>query len=376
MPILAARERVPARDPACETTHMRIVELRSDTFTKPTAEMRRAIAEAEVGDDQYGEDPTVNRLEERSAEVVGKQAALYVPSGMMGNLCGVLAQAERGDEVILGDMAHIHQNEMGAFTVLGGIHPRLVPNRDGLPALEDIEAAFRPAAGMFPRTALVCLENSHNNCGGTVLTADETRAVSDLAHRLGAKVHLDGARIFNASAALGVDPRVLTAPVDTVQFCFSKGLAAPVGSILCGDRETVARARRVRKTLGGAMRQAGVIAAAALVALERARDRLGEDNANARVLAEGLASIRGIRIDAAKVMTNIVAFEVDPAWMDAGAFQKACSERGVRLSRYLGNSPRLRAVTHVDVTRADIGSALAVISDVLAAARKPVAAAD
>ena len=355
---------------------MRIIELRSDTFTTPTAEMRKAMADAEVGDDQYGEDPTVDRLEERSAEVVGKQAAVYVPSGMMGNLCGVLAQAQRGDEVILGDMAHIHQNEMGAFTVLGGIHARLVPNGDGLPALADIEAAFRPAQGMYPRTALVCLENSHNNCGGTVLTAAQTRAVADLAHRLGAKVHLDGARIFNAAAALGVDVRELTQPVDTVQFCFSKGLAAPVGSILCGDAETVARARRVRKLLGGAMRQAGVIAAAALVGLERMRDRLAEDHRNARALADGLANVRGIRIDAAKVATNIVAFEVDPAWMDAGAFQKACAERGLRLSRYLGNSPRLRAVTHVDVTRDDVERALAIVSDVLAATRQPVAAAD
>ncbi len=355
---------------------MKVIELRSDTFTKPTAEMRRAMADAEVGDDQYGEDPTVNRLEERSAEIVGKQAAVFVPSGMMGNLCGVLAQAQRGDEVVLGDMAHIHQNEMGAFTVLGGLHPRLVPNRDGLPTLADLEAAFRPAAGMYPRTALVCLENSHNNCGGAVLTAAETRGVADLAHRLGAKVHLDGARIFNAAAALGVDARELCAPVDTVQFCFSKGLAAPVGSILCGDAETVARARRVRKLLGGAMRQAGVVAAAALVGLERMRERLALDNRNARALADGLANVRGIRIDAAKVATNIVAFEVDPAWMDAGAFQKASAERGVRLSRYLGNSPRLRAVSHVDVTSADIDGALRVVSDVLAGTRQPVAAAD
>ncbi len=355
---------------------MRIVELRSDTFTKPTAEMRRAMADAEVGDDQYGEDPTVNRLEERSAEVVGKQAAVYVPSGMMGNLCGVLAQAQRGDEVVLGDMAHIHQNEMGAFTVLGGLHPRLVPNRDGLPALADVEAAFRPAGGMYPRTALVCLENSHNNCGGAVLTAAQTRDVADLAHRLGAKVHLDGARIFNAAAALGVDVRDLVEPVDTVQFCFSKGLAAPVGSILCGDSETVARARRVRKLLGGAMRQAGVVAAAALVGLEKMRERLALDNRNARTLADGLANVRGVRIDAAKVATNIVAFEIDPKWMDAGAFQKACAERGVRLSRYLGNSPRLRAVTHVDVTSEDIDRALGIVRDVLAGTRQPVAAAD
>ncbi|MGH2499492.1 MAG: GntG family PLP-dependent aldolase, partial [Candidatus Limnocylindria bacterium] len=246
---------------------MRTLEFRSDTFTLPTPAMRRAMAEAEVGDDQYGEDPTVRRLERRSAEIVGKEAALYVASGMLGNICGVLSQAQRGDEVVVGDLAHIYQNEMGAFAVVGSLHGRTVPNRDGLPALEDVEAAIRPAAGTFPRTAVVCLENSHNNCGGAVITAAQTRAVADLAHRHGAKVHLDGARIFNAATALGVDAAALCAPVDTVQFCFSKGLAAPIGSILCGTKDTIARARRVRKILGGAMRQSGVIASAALVAL-------------------------------------------------------------------------------------------------------------
>src|SRR5438128_11361669 len=337
--------------------------------------MRKAMAEAEVGDDQYGEDPTVNRLEKRSAELMGKDAGVYVPSGMMGNLCGVLSQTQRGDEVILGDLAHIVQNEMGASFVVGGIVPRVVPNRDGLPSLEDLATATRPQ-GMYPRTSLVCLENSHNNCGGAVITAAQTKSVADFAHTRGMRVHLDGARIFNAAAALGVDARHLVRDVDTVQFCFSKGLAAPVGSILCGDAETVAKARRVRKLLGGAMRQAGVIAAAALVALEEMRDRLGEDHRNAKALAKGLAEIRGVRIDADRVITNIVSFEVDPAWMDAGAFQRACAERRLRISRYLGNSPRLRAVTHHGIERADIASALEIVSDVLSRARTPVAAAD
>jgi threonine aldolase len=351
------------------------LEFRSDTFTKPTPAMRRAMAEAEVGDDQYGEDPTVNRLQQRAAELLGKDAAVYVPSGMMGNLCGVLSQTQRGDEVILGDLAHIYQNEMGASFVLGGIVPRLVPNREGLPSLDDIAAAARPA-GMFPRTSLVCLENSHNNCGGAVITAAETKSVADWAHERGMRVHLDGARIFNAAVALGTDAKALARDVDTVQFCFSKGLAAPVGSILCGDAETVAKAKRVRKLLGGAMRQAGVIAAAALVGLEEMRDRLVEDHANAKALARGLAEIPGVRIDAKKVATNIVSFEIDPAWMDAGAFQKACAERGLRISRYLGNSPRLRAVTHNDVTGADVDAALEIASAVLRQARTPVAAAD
>ncbi len=325
---------------------MRILEFRSDTFTLPTPAMRRAMAEAELGDDQYGEDPTVNRLEERSADILGKEAALYVASGMLGNLCGVLSQAQRG-----------------------------VPNRDGLPALEDIESTIRPTAGSFPHTALVCLENSHNNCGGAVITPEGTRAVADLAHRHGAKVHLDGARIFNAAAALGCDVRDLAAPADTVQFCFSKGLSAPVGSILCGSRETVARARKVRKLLGGAMRQAGVIAAAALVALDTMRDRLVEDHVNARALADGLAGIPGIRIAAEKVVTNIVSFEVDHGMMDAGDLQTACAERGLRVSRYLGNSPRLRMVTHSGVTRSDVDAALAIVSEVLRPARQPATAA-
>ncbi len=349
---------------------MNILEFRSDTFTLPTDEMRRAMAAAEVGDDQYGEDPTVNRLEEASAAAVGKAAAVFVPSGMMGNLCGILAQAERGEEVVFGDMAHIYQNEMGAFAVLGGLHGRTVPNRVGLPALDDIAAAIRPSAGAYARTALVCLENTHNNCGGTVITAAETKAVADLAHGRGARVHLDGARIFNAAVALGTTAAALCAPVDTVQFCFSKGLSAPVGSILCGDRLTVAKARRVRKTLGGAMRQAGVIAAAALVALETMADRLAEDHANAKALAVGLAQIRGVNIDAAGVVTNIVGFELDPGVMEAGTFQRACAEHGLRLSRYLGDSPRVRMCTHRGTTAADVASALTVVAGVVATARK------
>ena len=353
---------------------MNIIELRSDTFTKPTPAMRKAMAEATVGDDQYGEDPTVNRLEKRASEIVGKEAGVYVPSGMMGNLCGVLAQTERGDEVILGDLAHIVQNEMGAAFVLGGVVPRLVPNRDGLPSLDDLATAVRPQ-GMYPRTSLVCLENSHNNCGGAVITAAQTKSVADFAHARGMRVHLDGARIFNAAAALGVDAKDLVRDVDTVQFCFSKGLAAPVGSILCGDGPTVVKARRVRKLLGGAMRQAGVIAAAALVGLEEMRDRLVEDHRNAKRFATGLAGLPGIRVDVAGVVTNIVSFEIDPALIEAGAFQKACAEKGLRISRYLGNSPRLRAVTHVDVTAADIDAGLEIARAVLTGGRAPVGAA-
>ena len=353
---------------------MRIIELRSDTFTKPTPAMRKAMADAEVGDDQYGEDPTVNRLEKRASDILGKEAGVYVPSGMMGNLCGVLSQTERGDEVILGDLAHIVQNEMGAAFVLGGVVPRLVPNHDGLPSLDDLAGAVRPQ-GMYPRTSLICLENSHNNCGGAVITAAQTKSVADFAHARGMRVHLDGARIFNAAAALGVDAKELAADVDTVQFCFSKGLAAPVGSILCGDGETVAKARRVRKMLGGAMRQAGVIAAAALVGLEEMRERLVDDHRNAKRLAQGLAQLPGVRIDASKVVTNIVAFEIDPAVMGAAAFQKGCAERGLRISRYLGNSPRLRAVTHVDLSADDVDAAVDIARTALLGSRAPVGVA-
>jgi threonine aldolase len=240
-----------------------------------------------------------------------------------------------------------------------------------MPALEDIEAAIRPN-GMYPRSALLCLENSHNNCGGAVLTPEETKRAADLAHSRGLRVHLDGARIFNSAVAQRVDARELTRHVDTVQFCFSKGLAAPVGSILCGDAEVIGKARRVRKMLGGAMRQSGVIAAAALVALETMRDRLAEDHANARSLAEGLAAIPGIGIDASRVVTNIVSFEVDGARMEAGMFQRTCAERGLRISRYLGNSPRLRMVTHNDVSRADVDAALRVMSEVLLGTRHGV----
>jgi threonine aldolase len=353
---------------------VKVIELRSDTFTKPTPAMRKAMAEAEVGDDQYGEDPTVNRLEKRASEIVGKEAGVYVPSGMMGNLCGVLSQTERGDEVILGDLAHIVQNEMGAAFALGGIVPRLVPNRDGVPSLGDLAEAVRPQ-GMYPRTTLLCLENSHNNCGGAVITPQQTKSLGDFAHARGMRVHLDGARIFNAAAALRIDAKELVRDVDTVQFCFSKGLAAPVGSILCGDGATVAKARRVRKLLGGAMRQAGVIAAAALVGLEEMRERLVEDHRNAKRFADGLTQIPGIRLDPDSVVTNIVSFEVDAAVMDTGAFQKACAEKGLRISRYLGNSPRLRAVTHLDVSSDDIDAALEIARRVVTGSRAPVGAA-
>jgi threonine aldolase len=351
---------------------MKVLDFRSDTVTLPTDEMRRAMAAADVGDDQYGEDPTVNELEELSAAIVGKEAAVFVASGMMGNLCGVLAQSERGDEIILGELAHLFQNEVGAYAVFGGLHARTVPNRAACPAIEDIAAVIRPKAYNFPRTGLICIENTHNWLSGAVVTPEETTAVAAFAHERGIPVHLDGARIFNAAAALGIDVRALTGPVDTIQFCFSKGLAAPVGSILCGSRETAASARKIRKMLGGAMRQAGVIAAACIVSLRRMRERLVEDHVNARALADGLAEIDGIEIEPARVETNIVAFSLSPK-VSGERFRDECAARGLRISSYGGNWRRLRMVTHHGLDRRDVDSALEIIRKAIAEIRTPAA---
>ncbi|OQX60874.1 MAG: low-specificity L-threonine aldolase [Anaerolinea sp. 4484_236] len=248
---------------------MKIIDLRSDTVTKPTPEMREAMATAKVGDDVYKEDPTVNRLEEMSAALLGKEAGLFLPSGTMGNLAAILAHCGRGDEIILGNLAHTFLFEAGGIAALGGVHPHTIPNQpNGTLRLEDIENAIRPDDVHFPTTRLITLENTHNRCGGTPLTAEYTQQVGDLAKKKGLKLHLDGARIFNASAALGVEPAQLSAPADSVTFCLSKGLAAPVGSVLCGSVGFIARARRMRKQLGGGMRQAGIIASAGIVALE------------------------------------------------------------------------------------------------------------
>jgi threonine aldolase len=339
---------------------VKVLDFRSDTVTLPTEAMRRAMAAAEVGDDQYGEDPTVNRLQEKSAEMVGKEAALLVPSGMMGNLCGVLSQAERGDEIILGERSHLVQSELGAYAVFGALHPRIVPQRRPCPELRDIAGAIRAKGYNFPRTALLCLENTHNWLGGAVMRPEETKAAADLAHARGARVHLDGARIFNAAAALAVDVRELTAHADTVQFCFSKGLAAPVGSVICGSRETITRAKTIRKMLGGAMRQAGVIAAAALVALQTMRERLIEDHLNAHRLAHGLANLDGAVIDPTTVQTNIVAFELGSD-LSGEALRDACAAEGLRFSSYGGNWQRLRMVTHYGVDRNDVEKALTIL---------------
>ncbi|MQY73633.1 MAG: aminotransferase class I/II-fold pyridoxal phosphate-dependent enzyme [Dehalococcoidia bacterium] len=333
---------------------MKIIDLRSDTITLPTEEMRRAMYEAELGDDVHREDPTVNRLEELAAEVMGKEAALLTTSGTMSNLLGVLANTRPGDEIIVGSEAHMFWYEVGGASTLGGVVIRTIPNdEDGKLDATDVEEAIRSENIHFPKSALLCLENTQNRCGGAVLTCEYTEEISGLAHQHGLQVHLDGARIFNAAVALGVPARELVAPVDTVNFCLSKGLSAPVGSLFCGTREMVERARKWRKMLGGGMRQAGVIAAAGIVAMEKMVDRLAEDHANARRLVEGLAQIPGFSVSLEKVPTNIVNFEFPPEVSD---FVIKIGERGVKFLSRSGRS--VRAVTNRMVGAEDIEEAL------------------
>jgi len=342
-----------------------MIDLRSDTVTLPTPAMREAIYNAEVGDDVMGEDPTVNRLEEMAAARLGKAAALFVASGTMGNLTALLAHCQRGDEVILGDSAHIYLNEAGGMAALGGIHPRPVRNQpDGTLALEQVESVIRADNPHYPRSRLIALENTHNRCGGVAIPAAYFSAVREVADRHGLQVHLDGARIFNAAVALGVDPRDITQHVDSVTFCLSKGLSAPVGSVLCGDMDFIYRAQRVRKLLGGGMRQAGILAAAGIVALENMTERLAEDHVRARRLAEGIASIPGLSINLEPVQTNIVYFAVDS---DAGLTAKDIVSRLRERDVLIGQSSAqgFRAVTHCWIDDADIGRALAVLSDVM-----------
>ena len=344
---------------------MEYIDLRSDTVTKPTPEMREAMAKAEVGDDVYGDDPTVNRLQDMAAEMTGHEAGLFVASGTMGNLSAVLAHCQRGDEVILGKEAHTFRYEAGGISVLGGVHSCQLPNQpDGSIALADIEGAIRADDPHQPITRLIALENTHNRCGGTFQSVEYTRQVAGFAHARGLKVHLDGARVFNAAAALGVNVRALTALVDSVTFCLSKGLSAPVGSVLCGDREFIKRAHRVRKMLGGGMRQAGVLAAAGIVALEKMVSRLGEDHTQARALAEGLSELRGLVLDAGTPATNMVFMSL-AAYVPLSASEVAdkLKERGVLVG--MAGMRRFRLVTHCWIGDEDVEKAVAAFKSVL-----------
>lgn len=342
---------------------MRIVDLRSDTVTWPTPEMREAMYRAEVGDDVYGEDPTVNRLEAMAAERMGKEAALFVVSGTMGNLVALLTHCGRGDEVILGSASHTFLFEQGGMAVLGGIVPHTVPNQpDGTMRLEDIVAAIRGDNVHFPRSRLVCLENTHNVCNGTPLTVEYTAQVAGLAHDHGLRVHVDGARVFNAAAALGVEVRELVRDVDSVQICLSKGLCAPVGSLVCGSAGFIAEARRARKVVGGGMRQAGILAAAGIVALELIAPRMGEDHARAKRLAEGLAEIPGVEV--APVRTNILYFGLaEHVSMVPDEVVAGLAERGVQVLGRVGG--RFRAVTHYWISDEDIERAIGAMREVV-----------
>jgi len=334
---------------------LRIVDLRSDTVTVPTEEMRRAMASAEVGDDVYGEDPTVNRLEELAAAKVGKEAALFLVSGTMANQVAIMAHTRRGDEILLESEAHIFFYEAGALAVLSGVQPRTIPGDRGVLRPAQVEEALRPPNVHFPPTSVVCLENTHNRAGGTCTPVETMHRIARIAHERGIAVHLDGARIFNAAIALGVDVKSVAAPADSVMFCLSKGLAAPVGSMLAGSRDFIDRARKCRKIVGGGMRQAGVIAAAGIVALERMTERLADDHRRARRLAEGLAAIDGLGVDPEAVETNIMMVEC-VGDLDAGALVTRAADEGVRCNAVAPR--RIRLVTHKDVDDDDIEYAI------------------
>jgi threonine aldolase len=340
------------------------IDLRSDTVTKPTDAMRRAMLNAEVGDDVYGEDPTVNRLEEIAAEMLGKEAAVYVASGTMGNLISLLAHGARGDEVILGDNAHIFYYEQGGLSAVGGMHAHTVPNQaDGTMALEAIERAIRADDEHFPRSRIIALENTHNRCGGRVLTPGYTDAVGAIAHAHGLMLHIDGARLWNAAVAQNVAPARLAAAADSVTCCLSKGLAAPVGSIIAGSAPFIKQARRSRKLLGGGMRQAGVIAAAGIVALTEMVDRLAYDHANARTLAHGLAQIEGMAVETGAVETNIVVATVTRDDVNAVQVAEALAARGVLLNPL--DMQRMRIVTNYHVTAANVEQVLDIFQELM-----------
>lgn len=344
---------------------MSAIDLRSDTVTHPTPAMREAMYRAEVGDDVFGEDPTVNRLEALAAQMLGKEAGLFVSSGTMGNLVSLLTHCRRGDEAIIGDQAHSYTLEVGGASALGGVKFLPVPNQpDGTLALQDIQAELRPENIHYAPTRLICLENTHNRLGGAVLGPEYMAEVREIADRHGLVVHLDGARIFNAAIALDVDPVALASHADSVQFCLSKGLSAPVGSLIVGDSDFIGAARKNRKMVGGGMRQAGILAAAGIVALTEMVDRLAEDHANARRLAEGIVELPGVEIDPETVRTNIVILSFQQDDVSPKDLEERLAEEGVLLLAIGG--PRLRAVTHYGIEAADVGDTLSAFRKVLA----------
>ena len=325
---------------------MEYIDLRSDTVTKPTPEMREAMAEAEVGDDVYRDDPTVNRLEDLAAGMLGKEAALFVPSGTMGNLLALLVHCQRGEEVIVGNQSHIYLNEAGGMSALGGIQPCPVQNQpDGTLALEDIRASIRTEDVHHPITRLICLENTQNICGGVTLTPDYTRQVGELARQNDLALHIDGARIFNAAVAQNLPVKDLVEPADSVMFCLSKGLAAPLGSMLVGTDKFIKRARHLRKMLGGGMRQVGIVAAAGIISLEKMTKRLNDDHVRAKKLAEGLRGVQGLIVDQNSPYTNMVYLNLsEEVQTDAQQITQKMKDFGVLVDPE--NTRRFRLVTH------------------------------
>ena len=342
---------------------MEYIDLRSDTVTKPTPEMREAMAEAEVGDDVYMDDPTVNKLQEKAAEMLGKEDSLFVPSGTMGNLRALLVHCQRGDEVIVGDKSHIYLNEAGGMSALGGIHPHPVMNQaDGTLLLDDILASIQTEDVHHTITRLICLENTQNVCGGVVLPVEYIQSVGKIARENNLYLHIDGARIFNAAAALGVSVKDLVEPADSVMFCLSKGLAAPVGSMLVGTKKFINRARHLRKMLGGGMRQAGVLAAAGIISLEKMSTRLGQDHARAKSLFGGLKQVKGLKLDASP-SSNMVYFDLlDEVKLSVNQIVDEMKKRGVLVD--WAGPRRFRLVTHYWVDDAGVANTLKALAEV------------
>jgi len=339
------------------------IDLRSDTVTLPTDEMREAMNNAEVGDDVYQEDPTINRLEELAAKKLGKEAALFVPSGTMGNLIAVLTHCQRGDEVILEMDSHIYYYEVGGMSAVAGVIPRLIAGDKGILDPQDIKRALREENLHYPKTTLICVENTHNRAGGTIIPPEIIEEICQLGHERNIQVHLDGARIFNAAVALNIEPALLTKNVDSVMFCLSKGLSAPVGSILAGSKEFIQRARKNRKMLGGGMRQAGILAAAGIIAIENMVERLGGDHKNARILGEGLADIGGIKVDLKTIQTNMVHFDLNKSGMDTYQFLPKLAEYNI-----LGSPQpptKVRLVTHYGINEDDIYATIKAIKEIV-----------
>lgn len=344
---------------------METIDLRSDTVTQPTKQMREAMAGAEVGDDVLDEDPTIHQLQNIAAEKLGKEAALFVPSGTMGNLVSLLTHCQRGDEVILGDQSHIFLNEAGGISALGGIHPRTLANSpDGTIELAAIQKAIRHDDLHYPPTRLICLENSHNYCSGSALTPDYMKRAGQLARDNNLKIHLDGARIFNAAAALRVPVRALAENADSVMFCLSKGLSAPVGSLICGDADFIRKARKNRKMLGGGMRQAGHLAAAGIVALKHQVERLPQDHDNAQKLISGLQKLEGITVRAEFANTNIVFFSLDQTRHNPDRFLAKLEERNIKL--FMIDHGVFRAVLHRQVSAEQVTKTLRAMREALA----------